>query len=110
MDIMDEFPEMKGFFIVMGSAPIHVPAMIDPVIVSRGYKPLYLPHYLLELNPREQFWAILKGKVKRSKLNDVDTLTSRIIEVSEEVSVEHLQNIIQHSVNQFSNCLNKVPL
>ncbi|KAI7898815.1 uncharacterized protein BX663DRAFT_555533 [Cokeromyces recurvatus] len=74
MDIIDEFPEMKGFFIVMDNAPIHVPAMFNPVI------------------------AILKGKVKRSKLNDVEPFTSRIIEASEEVPVEHLRNIIQHSL------------
>ncbi|CAO3665567.1 unnamed protein product [Rhizopus stolonifer] len=25
MDIMDEFPEMRGYFIVMDNAPIHIP-------------------------------------------------------------------------------------
>lgn len=39
MDIMDEFPKMKGYFIVMDNAPIHVPQIIDPVIISRGYTP-----------------------------------------------------------------------
>ncbi|KAI8884478.1 hypothetical protein K501DRAFT_161332, partial [Backusella circina FSU 941] len=45
MDIMDEFPEIKDYFIVMDNAPIHVPQIVDPVIISRGYTPVYLPPY-----------------------------------------------------------------
>ncbi|EIE88315.1 hypothetical protein RO3G_13026 [Rhizopus delemar RA 99-880] len=110
MDIMDEFPEMRGFHIIMDNAPIHVPSIIDPVIIRRGYIPVYLPPYSPELNPIEQFWAVLKSKVKRTKLSDIETLRSRIIEASEAIPVEHLQNFIQHSVNQFGNCLNKNPI
>ncbi|KAG1164935.1 hypothetical protein G6F36_013613 [Rhizopus arrhizus] len=101
MEIMDEFSEMKGYFIVMDNAPIHALDMIDPVIEKRGRTPVYLPPYSPELNPIEQFWAIIKGKVKRTKLSDLETLTSRIIEVSEAVPIVHLQNITQHSINQF---------
>lgn len=64
MEIMDEFSEMKGYFIVMDNAPIHALDMIDPVIEKRGCTPVYLPPYSPELNPIEQFWAIIKGKVK----------------------------------------------
>ncbi|KAG0786612.1 hypothetical protein G6F62_008901 [Rhizopus arrhizus] len=110
MDIMDEFPEMKGYFIIMDNAPIHVPEMIDPIIMKRGYTPVYLPPYSPELNPIEQFWAVIKAKVKRGKLSDVETLTTRIIEASEAVPIVHLQNIIQHSVNQFEKCRNKIPI
>ncbi|KAI8360706.1 hypothetical protein EDC96DRAFT_414705, partial [Choanephora cucurbitarum] len=63
-----------------------------------------------ELNPIEQFWAVVKAKVKRSKLTDSETLVSRIIEAAESIPVEHLKGFIQHSVNQFQNCLNKVPI
>ncbi|KAI9020247.1 hypothetical protein CLU79DRAFT_704097, partial [Phycomyces nitens] len=61
-------------------------------------------------NPVEQFWAIVKGKVKRNKLSDVETLTTRIVEAAESVPVEHLGNFIQHSINQFENCRNKIPI
>lgn len=39
-----------------------------------------------------------------------ESLTTRIIEASEAVPVEHLRGFIQHSVNQFDNCLNKVAI
>ncbi|EIE86178.1 hypothetical protein G6F46_010706 [Rhizopus delemar] len=55
MDIMDPFPEMKGYHIVMDNAPIHVHDIIDPIISRRGYIPVYLPPYLPELNPIEWF-------------------------------------------------------
>lgn len=110
MDIMDEFSEMKGYFIIMDNAPIHVPEIIDPIIMQRGYTPVYLPPYSPELNPIEQFWSIIKAKVRRTKLSDIETLTTRIIEASEAVPIVHLENIIQHSVNQFEKCQNKMPL
>lgn len=110
MDIMDEFSEMKDYFIIMDNAPIHVPEIIDPIIIQRGYTPVYLPPYSPELNLIEQFWSIIKTKVRRTKLSDIETLTARIVETSEAVPIVHLENIIQHSVNQFEKCQNKMPL
>ncbi|KAG0738275.1 hypothetical protein G6F57_001967 [Rhizopus arrhizus] len=112
MDIMDEFPEMRGFHIIMDNAPIHVPNIIGPVIIRRGYIPVYLspPPYSSELNPIKQSWDVLKSKVKRTNFSDIETLSSRIIKASEATPVEHLQHFIQHSVNQFGNCLNKHPI
>ncbi|KAG1470052.1 hypothetical protein G6F56_002901 [Rhizopus delemar] len=110
MDIMDTFSDMQGYHIVMDNAPIHVPALIDSLIKNRGYVPVYLPPYSLELNPIEDFWAIVKSKVKRYALKDTETLTSRIIEACEEVPLQHLQNCVQHSVNMFEKCLNKEPI
>ncbi|KAG1146619.1 hypothetical protein G6F37_011933 [Rhizopus arrhizus] len=94
----------------MDSAPIHVPEMIDLIIMKRGYTPVYLPPYSPELNPIEQFWAIIKAKVKRGKLSDVETLTIRIIEASKAVPIVHLQSIIQRSVNQCEKCQNRIPI
>ncbi|KAI8886883.1 hypothetical protein K501DRAFT_269461 [Backusella circina FSU 941] len=110
MDVMDEFPEMKGYYIIMDNAPIYVPSIIDPVVLNWGYVPVYLPPYSPELNPIEHFWAIPKEKVKCDKLKDVETLTSRIIEASEAVPVDYIKNTIQYSVNQFDNCRNKVAI
>ncbi|KAG1136864.1 hypothetical protein G6F37_011659 [Rhizopus arrhizus] len=87
---------MQGYHIVMDNAPIHVPAMIDPLIEKRSYVPVYLPPYSPELNPIEDFWAIVKSKVKRYALKDTETLTSRIIEYYEEVPLQHLQKCVQH--------------
>ncbi|KAG1544271.1 hypothetical protein G6F49_011121 [Rhizopus delemar] len=101
---------MKGYFIITDNAPIHVPEMIDPIIMKQGYTPVYLPPYSPKLNPIKQVWAIIKAKVKRGKLSDVETLTTRIIEASEAVTMVHLQNIIQYSVNQFEKCRNKIPI
>ncbi|KAG1568890.1 hypothetical protein G6F50_006877 [Rhizopus delemar] len=105
LDIMDAFPNMKVFHIVMDNAPIHPRDVVDPIASQRGYIPVYLPPYSPELNPIEMFWKVLKDRVKRGKLTDAETLSSRIIEGSEDVSVEHLQNFIQHSINwaEFSN-------
>lgn len=110
LDIMDEHPEMKGYHIVMDNAPIHIPTAIDPIILGRGYIPVYLPPYSPELNPIEMFWKVLKDHVRRTLLTATESLTLRIIEGSENVPLEHIQNFIQHSINVFPKCLNKEPL
>jgi hypothetical protein len=91
----------------MDNAPIHSHDIVDPLIVERGYIPVYLPPYSLS---SEMFWKFLKDKGRRGKLNTVETRTSRIIEGSEDVLLEHLQNFIQHSIDCFPNCFNKEPL
>lgn len=110
LDIMDAFPNMKGFHIVMDNAPIHSPDAIDPTIKERGYIPVYFPPYSPELNPIEMFCKVLKDRVKRGKLSDVETLTSSVIEGSEDVPIEHFQIFIQYSIDIFLKCLNKEPV
>ena len=50
MDIIDEFPEMQEFLIVMDNASIYAPFIIDPIIIKREYAPVYLLPYSPELN------------------------------------------------------------
>ncbi|GAA5808167.1 hypothetical protein MFLAVUS_001551 [Mucor flavus] len=110
LDITDAFFNMKGFHIIMDNTPIHSPNAINYIIKERGYIPLYLPPYSPELNPIEIFWKVLKNRVKRGKISDVETLTAMAIEGSKDVPIEHLQNFIQHSIDIFPKCLNKKSL
>ncbi|KAG2203597.1 hypothetical protein INT47_011691 [Mucor saturninus] len=74
MDKMDLYPELKGHYIVMNNAPIHTADRIDEMITERGYRSIYLPPYSPELNPIENFWFIIKNKVKRSSFKDAEDL------------------------------------
>lgn len=71
-------PLMNGFYIVMDNAPIHTHSGIDELITSRGYRSIYLPPYSPELNPIEQFWSVVKNKVKRGTFSDDEDLKTRI--------------------------------
>ncbi|KAG1056751.1 hypothetical protein G6F43_001371 [Rhizopus delemar] len=110
LDIMDNFPTMKGFHIVMDNAPIHVPEVVDLLIIKRGYVSVYLPPYSLELNPIQQFWPVIKSKVRHHTLEDTETLITKIVEACEAVPLEHLQNTIGHLFKLFKKCLNKQPI
>ncbi|KAL1935490.1 hypothetical protein VTP01DRAFT_4630 [Rhizomucor pusillus] len=52
---MDQYPHMKGHYLVMDNAPIHTSSDIDKYITSRGYRYAYLLSYSPELKPIEQF-------------------------------------------------------
>jgi hypothetical protein len=105
MDEMDQYPELKGHYIVMDNAPIHTADQIDEMITARGYRSIYLPPYSPELNPIENFWSIVKNKVKRSSFEDAEDLATRIAEACNNVPPKHLQAFAQQSVNCFDICL-----
>jgi transposase len=94
----------------MDNAPIHTAKEIDELITKRGYKSIYLPPYSPELNPIEQFWAIVKNKVKRSRFEDKEDLFTRFTEACNSVPPNHLHAFVQHSVNVFEKCLNGEPI
>ncbi|KAI8878314.1 hypothetical protein K501DRAFT_196105 [Backusella circina FSU 941] len=71
---------------------------------------MYLPPYSPELNPIEQFWAILKGKLKRHKLLTEEKLSDRIAEACNAMPSEILYNFASHSKRQIIQCYNKTPL
>lgn len=112
LDIMDRYPEMRGSYLIMDSAPIHSSSEVNHMVENRikDYKCVYLPPYSPELNPIEQFWAIVKHKVKRNQLMESETLAQRITEACNDVPLSHLVNLTQHSKNHSQNCLNKVPI
>lgn len=110
MDILDQFPQMKGFYLVMDNAPIHTSKTIEKLVVSRGYRCAYLPPYSPELNPIEQFWAIVKGKIIRHKLLDAETLSGRITEACQQVKIKDLEGLIGYSASRIVDCVNRNPM
>lgn len=108
LDQMDKYPEMKGFYLIMDNSPIHdkKDGEIDRMIESRGYKCVYLPPYSPELNPIEQFWAVVKSKVRRSQFENTEDLKTRISEACNAIPFKHLEGFIRHSHDTFKRCLN----
>lgn len=109
LDNLDEFPQFKNCYLVMDNASFHRNRDVRKLIELRGYKCLYLPPYSPELNPIEQFWYILKSKIKKVDLaaeKFPDLLQKATLAIPE----EDFTNIIQHSINQFQRCRDKDPL
>lgn len=83
---MDKFSEMKDNCTCMDIAPIFVPEIIDAArlhpTLSTGIKNLV-----------EQFWFIIETNVRRSKFRDIETITTRIIEASEAITMVHIETL-----------------
>lgn len=109
LDAMDLDQSLKGSYIVMDNASIHKSAPMKRKIESRGYHVMYLPPYSPELNPIEQFWAIVKGKLKGHRLMTEENLSSRIADACNEVLISDLYGFASHSKRQIINCYNRTP-
>jgi transposase len=51
--------------IIMDNASFHKSNETKEIIESNGHQLLFLPAYSPDLNPIEQYWAIIKGKIKK---------------------------------------------
>ncbi|CEG64786.1 hypothetical protein RMATCC62417_01702 [Rhizopus microsporus] len=103
MDEMDLYPHMKGHYL-MDNAPIHTSEDIAKYAESRGYRCAYLPPYSPELNPIEQFWSVVKSKVKHNKFLEKETLMTRISEASNSLKLSDFKGIIRHSHKCLDKC------
>jgi transposase len=91
--------------LIIGNSPIHGKnGELGQLTENKGYKYVYLSPYSPELSSIEQFWAIVKGKVRHS---DTEDLKTRISEACDQVPRKHLYNFAQHSVNVFEDFLNE---
>lgn len=109
LDVMDLDESLKGSYLVMDNCSIHNSKPMIRKIESRGYRVMYLPPYSPELNPIEQFWAIVKGRLKRQRLMTEENLSSRIAEACNDIPVSNLYAFSDHSKRQIINCYNKTP-
>ncbi|EIE91732.1 hypothetical protein G6F55_004121 [Rhizopus delemar] len=106
MDEMDHYPHMKGHYLVMDNAPIHTSDNIAKCVESCGYRCAYLPPYSPELNPIEQFWSVVKSKVKRNKFLEKETLMTRISEASSSLKLSGFKGFVKYSYKCFDKCRN----
>ena len=65
---------------------------------------MYFPPYSPELNPIEQFWALVKGKMKRHGLMKEETLSCRIGDACNDVRFSDPYSFCLHSKRQIINC------
>lgn len=106
---LDKSSKFKNCYLVMDNCSIHKGPVVERPIDLHGYLVLYLPPYSPELNPIEQFGHLVKSQLKKQ-----DFTKESWVEMTRKESVSiprfHCKNIVQHSVNQFEQCIRKEPL
>jgi transposase len=104
LDIMDIDESLKSSYLVMDNCTIHKSHPIIRKIEGRGYRVMYLPPYSPELNAIENFWAIVKRKMKRENLMTEETLSQRIADACNNVRVSDLRGFRGHSKRHITYC------
>ncbi|KAI9488461.1 hypothetical protein BDB00DRAFT_772470, partial [Zychaea mexicana] len=89
LDQMDRYPEMRRHNLVIDYVPIHTIRLLDPIFVKKT--DLDRAEKVMNLYPIEQFWSVVKNKVKRSQFADKQDLRTRINEACNAVPIRHLK-------------------
>ncbi|ORY89520.1 hypothetical protein BCR43DRAFT_448395 [Syncephalastrum racemosum] len=63
--------------------------------------------YFSETLPIEQFWSLVKRKIKRTTYADHETLMTRIADTCNELDLQNFRAITKHSADCFEKCRNK---
>jgi hypothetical protein len=63
---------------------------------------MYLLPYLSELSPTKQFWSLVKGKIKPSRLTTEKALSSRVVDACND-RVNDLNGLCSHFKRQIIN-------
>lgn len=109
LHILDDMGDMQGSYLIMDNCSIHNSKLMQYKILRRDYKFMYLPTYSPEIHAVEQFWSLVKGKMKRDKLLESKTMSSRIKDACEQVLLSDLYGFANHSKRQISRWYDKTP-
>ncbi|KAG1141631.1 hypothetical protein G6F37_011133 [Rhizopus arrhizus] len=71
--------------------------LVDGFFTEYSYKVMYLSPYPPELNPIEQFWGVVKGKMKRDRLLAEENLSDQIADACNDVLISDLYGFCNHS-------------
>jgi transposase len=107
LDIIDIDESFIGIYLLMDHSNIYELNPMIKKIESRGYRVMHLPPYSPELNQTEQFWALVKGKMKRHRLMNEENLSQRIADACNNVRLSDLHGFCRYSKRQIINCYNK---
>ena len=118
LNVLDEHERFKFFSIIMDNTSIYTREDISKYVMSRGYScirlslslSLSLSLYPPEINLIEQFWSIVKSKIKRARLLEKETFSSRISRANSNALYSALQGFYCYSDLEWQVCLNKPPL
>lgn len=105
LDELDCDEAFNGNYIVIDNVSIRESKPMLRKIESRDYKVMYLPPYLLELNPIKQFWAVVKGKMKRGRLMGDENLSNKIGDPCNDVLINGHYGFCCHSKHQIIKCV-----
>ena len=62
----------KGQVVIMDNCSIHKSLKVKELIESVGCRLIYLPPYSPDLNPIENYWAVMKNNIKKIRNNFED--------------------------------------
>lgn len=106
LDVMDKYEQFKDHYLVTDNAPIHKNKDIRIYIEGRWNRCVYLPPYSPELNPIEQFWSIVKSKLKRVALLE-ETLSTRISDSCSKAMISDSQGFCRYPTARWADCLER---
>jgi len=86
-----------GRVMIMDNLPAHKPARVRELIEERACELLYLPAYSPDLNPIEEAFAKIKGKLRRAGARTKDALVEVLGEALSALSSRDARGYFEHA-------------
>ncbi len=86
-----------GQVVILDNLPAHKPARVRELIEERGCELIYLPAYSPDLNPIEEAFSKIKGKLRRATARTKDALIEVLGQAISVISAQDARGYFGHA-------------
>jgi transposase len=101
---------LQNWVLVVDNAQIHKSALVKTVIEKMNLNLIYLPPYSPFLNPCENCFSVIKGKLARQTFHDNNEIFAAITEASKLLTREKVLNMVLGCQRRYIDCLNRIDM
>ncbi|KAL4465718.1 hypothetical protein ABPG72_015119 [Tetrahymena utriculariae] len=105
---LDQKGELRNSVFIMDNATIHNSILIEKTILKH-IPHLFLAPYSPQMNPIEKLWFILKSRVSKKRIRDLNSLLRIIFTTAQSIDAETCSKIVRFSYLWFSPALTQSP-
>ncbi len=88
-----------GDVIIMDNCRTHYAKVVTDRLEALSIKTLFLPPYSPELNPIEESWSVIKGKLKRKKARNISDYVDGLTEAKQVVDAKMSEAFFKHAAS-----------
>lgn len=87
----------KGDVIIMDNCKIHYAKRVTEKLKQMSVQTLFMPPYSPELNPIEETWSVIKGRLKQKKARNLTDYIHGLMEAKKTITPKKARAFFKHA-------------
>jgi transposase len=87
----------KADVIIMDNCRTHHAKLVTEKLRELSIRSVFMPPYSPELNPIEESWSVIKGKLKQNKARTIATYVDGLMDAKKSIDAEKAKAFFKHA-------------